>query len=588
MTSKRRKVAPDVSINNPLTAPIAAGPNSRGVAAQLKGILGAILPNVAGLPTDTEFLQHILFPERAVIPGIALDFWKKVILSSTNYTNNNTKINYTNVAWFIIDLILQSKYGENIFFLKMLKTPECTEIGKIERLYSNLGGLFKAYYEGLKNPKPPATKEFAPLFGTLISTHLKTEMRTIFERLTPDSQSTQIEEYLAGDICFLCGKELVKPQLEHLESVIDALFGVIGIIQFLSRGSDMYVVTLPDVLILLFIFEYAYACAKCNGEKSNFRFVRYNTDTNRWYYDEELHKQKVLKLERNAAGEKIIPEISKRRFRALVYLKNKVMDYFKTFINNNPEQSYRRLNPILVFHVFCMSLFFQKITESAVIMLFVNLLLPQNRVESNALEYPQDLKYIFSPVGGPAGAAAGPPVAAAAAGPPVAAESAVSAVSAASAANNQAGGASSIKSNPNITEKDVRAVVEYLRGKTPSSFETYAIIDRLVGIIGNAIIPKLHHQSATRAHSKSKTSTHKTKSASSRLQTQTSKLKTKSLSAKVHMNTVVPQSVENSIITPLSGNNPLQVPPTKKSPSRRRRPGPLGSTRTTSRLPRPV
>ena len=131
----------------------------------------------------------------------------------------------------------------------------------------------------------------------------------------------------------------------------------------------------------------------------------------------------------------------------------------------------------------------------------------------------------------------------------------------------------------------MHTVVDYLRGKTRSSFETYDVIDRLVKNIFDAIIPKLHHQSATRAHSKSKTSTHKIKSASSRLQTQTSKLKTKSLSAKVHMNTVVPQSVENSIITPLSGNNPLQVPPTKKSPSRRRRPG---LTRITRRVLRPV
>ena len=121
------------------------------------------------------------------------------------------------------------------------------------------------------------------------------------------------------------------------------------------------------ILLLLFLLEYAYACAECNGPKSNFRFVAYNKTTHKWYHNTVLHKQKISKLDSHQKVQNgKLPDISTKQIGATVYFKNLIMKFLGQFMSKRGLT----YNPVLTFHVMCMTNFFRKITESAAVLIF--------------------------------------------------------------------------------------------------------------------------------------------------------------------------------------------------------------------------
>jgi hypothetical protein len=359
---------------------------------------------------NSNYLKALFEMQSEHIPGLRLNF-NPIIFgpSSPEYplcydtgATGNQIINFNQLSTNIIEFILASPYAEPGGHPPIMSVKNDTTQGYKDIIIGNLDTLLQTYYDGLGvNSQPPSTEEFRPLFGELMQAHLKTDLRTVFERLKASQQATQLSRFLdEATLCFLCGGPLSKKQLEHIESVIDALFGIIGIIQFLSRGDDAYVTKLPMILLLLFLIEYAYACDICNNNKSNYRIVTYHIPTKRWRHDKNVQASLIKKLQKDENNVTIIPAISRKQFGAMVYVKNRVMDYLQVRTAGTP------LDHALVYHVMSMCNFFRKITEAGIVMLFTNVLLRHGRVPVPEISYPDPFTPYLPAAASPAAAAA--------------------------------------------------------------------------------------------------------------------------------------------------------------------------------------
>lgn len=386
---------------------------SFGISNEISTLTGQ---NIIKRP-DSNYLKALFEMQSEHIPGLRLNFNHIIFgIPSQEYptcydtgATGNTIINFNTLSRNIITFALASPYAAPGGHPVMMQVKNDTTEGYKDTIIGNLSTLLQTYYDGLGvNSQPPSTDEFRPLFGELMQAHLKTDLRTVFERLKASQQATQLSRFLdEATLCFLCGKELTKKQLEHIESVIDALFGIIGIIQFLSRGDDAYVTKLPMILLLLFLIEYAYACDICNNNKSNYRIVTYHIPSKRWRHDKRVQATLIKKLSKDAnTNEVTIPDISRKQFGAMAYVKNRVMDHLED------RTAGTHLEHALVYHVMSMCNFFRKITEAGVVMLFANVLLRHGRVNVPPIEYP-DLLASYLPAVSAAAAAAASPVAAA-------------------------------------------------------------------------------------------------------------------------------------------------------------------------------
>jgi hypothetical protein len=362
---------------------------SFGISNEISTLTGQ---NIIKRP-NSNYLKALFELQSEHIPGLRLNFNNIIYgIPSAEYptcydtgATGNQTINFNTLSRNIITFILASRYAAPGGHPVMMQVKNDTTEGYKDTIIGNLSTLLQTYYDGLGvNSQPPSTDEFRPLFGELMQAHLKTDLRTAFERLKAVQQATQLSEWLdKATLCFLCGKELTKKQLEHIESVIDALFGIIGIIQFLSRGADAYVTQLPMILLLLFLIEYAYACDICNNNKSNYRIVTYHIPSKRWRHDKRVQATLIKKLSKDAnTNEVTIPDISRKQFGAMVYVKNRVMDYLEARTAGTPLD-----HGELTYHVMSMCNFFRKITEAGVVMLFANVLLRHGRVPIPRIDY---------------------------------------------------------------------------------------------------------------------------------------------------------------------------------------------------------